>query len=130
MSLWKFHGIGSSNHFQDLPITGNVKLKLFPKLDLKQYYEFIKSYDVGLSLMLSPHPSLVPLDLAGAGIITVTNTFANKSSKSLEHISGNIIPAEPSIDTIVAALETAVSRTENFESRITNAHLKWAEQLG
>ena len=30
--------------------------------------------------MYTPHPSLVPLEMASAGLLTVTNTFENKTA--------------------------------------------------
>ena len=33
---------------------------------------------IGLSLMVSPHPSFPPLEMVHFGIMTITNRFANK----------------------------------------------------
>ena len=41
--------------------------------------------------MYTPHPSLVPIEMASAGMLTVTNTFENKTSEALRAISGNLL---------------------------------------
>ena len=33
--------------------------------------------------MYTPHPSLVPIEMASAGMLTVTNTFENKTADAL-----------------------------------------------
>ena len=48
--------------------------------------------------MYTPHPSLVPLEMASAGMLTVTNTFENKTAEALAAISPNLIAAEPDVD--------------------------------
>ncbi len=40
----------------------------------------LTGFDVGLALMYTPHPSLVPLEMASAGMIVVTNSFENKTA--------------------------------------------------
>ena len=47
----------------------------------------LRGHDLGLALMLTPHPSLVPLEMASAGMATVTNSFENKTPAALEAIS-------------------------------------------
>ena len=57
-----------------------------------KYGEILGGYDIGLSLMLTPHPSLVPIEMASAGILTVTNTFETKTAERLTAISGESDP--------------------------------------
>ena len=45
--------------------------------------------------MYTPHPSLVPMEMARPGMLTVTNTFENKTAEKLAAISPNLIAAEP-----------------------------------
>ena len=65
--------------------------------------ELLRDHDVGLALMYTPHPSLVPIEMASAGMMTVTNSFENKTAEAMAAISPNLIAAEPSLDGIVAA---------------------------
>ena len=55
----------------------------------------LREHDVGLALMYTPHPSLVPIEMASAGMLTVTNSFENKTAEALAAISPNLIAAEP-----------------------------------
>ena len=48
--------------------------------------------------MYTPHPSLVPIEMASAGMLVVTNTFDNKTAEALAAISPNLIPAEPGME--------------------------------
>ena len=75
--------------------------------------------------MLTPHPSLVPLEMASAGQVTVTNSFETKTREAMEAISPNLLAAEPSLEGIVAGLEQAVRRTEDFDARVAGAALDW-----
>ena len=42
--------------------------------------QLLREHDVGLALMYTPHPSLVPIEMASAGMLAVTNTFENKTA--------------------------------------------------
>ena len=70
----------------------------------------LRDHDVGLALMYTPHPSLVPIEMASAGMLTVTNSFENKTAEAMTAISSNLITAEPSIDGVAAALAEAAAR--------------------
>jgi hypothetical protein len=48
------------------------------KLSLDEYASLLNRSTLGISLMLSPHPSYPPLEMASAGIHTITNAYANK----------------------------------------------------
>lgn len=87
------------------------------KMPLDDYARFMNSIDVGLSLMLAPHPSVVPFEFAATGAVVVTNTYENRSAQELEEICGNIVPCPPTLAGIEAALRMAVTRAEDFETR-------------
>jgi len=53
-----------------------AKVEMSGKLSYSAYYDAIRHTDVGLALMLSPHPGHLALELPLAGIPTVTNGFA------------------------------------------------------
>jgi hypothetical protein len=83
------------------------------------------SFDVGLSLMLTPHPSLVPIEMASAGMWTVTNTYANKTAEQLRSISGNLIGVEPTATAICDGLVEAMARVDEVENRLAGAQVTW-----
>jgi hypothetical protein len=48
------------------------------KVGLEEYGALLSRASVGVSLMLSPHPSYPPLEMAMAGLQTITNRFEHK----------------------------------------------------
>jgi hypothetical protein len=64
--------------------------------------------------------------MASAGMVTVTNSFENKTPDALDAISPNLIAAEPSIGAIAAALGEAVARVEDVEARAAGSHVAWS----
>ncbi len=123
---WKFYGIGSLLPAKSkIQLTDKQDLKIIPKLNLEEYTEVLPEFDIGLSLMLSPHPSLVPIEMCAAGMVVVTNTFANKNETELHRISENFICAEPSINSIERALGQAVIKAANIPERIRYADVNW-----
>jgi hypothetical protein len=93
---------------------------------LEDYYHLLPDYDVGVSLMLTPHPSLVPLDMAASGIVTVTNTFDIKTAAKLQAISSNLVVAPPTIEGIKNGLIEAASRVGDIDARMRGTKLNWA----
>ncbi len=123
---WEFHGIGAVNSYRSLALHRHIELKLLPKVSLQEYLALLPSYDLGLSLMLTPHPSMVPLDMAAAGLVTITNTYANKTREKLAEISPNIIAIPPTIQGIKEGLITALADVDNFEKRVAGSRVNWS----
>ncbi|MBX7104300.1 MAG: glycosyltransferase family 2 protein, partial [Gemmataceae bacterium] len=124
---WEFHGIGSMGSSAKIKLANDVYMTLLPRLDQEQYRKILKDYDVGLSLMCSPHPSLVPLEMAKAGMTTVTNGFANKTAERLLDISTNFIPTPSSVEGVTRGLFNACARTKDYEARAVGADVNWAQ---
>ncbi len=123
---WTFTGIGSPRSGY-LSLSGRRRLIVKAKLDLSDYRRLLPSFDLGLSLMYTPHPSLVPLEMAAAGLITVTNTCLNKTRSALENISSNLVAAEPSVPGIVQALQEGVERVDDRDARRQGAAVNWPQ---
>jgi ubiquinone/menaquinone biosynthesis C-methylase UbiE/glycosyltransferase involved in cell wall biosynthesis len=123
---WEFYGIGTIGNTRTVSLGGNVSLTLLPRVDLDEYYRILPTYDLGMSLMLSPHPSLVPLEMAAAGMVTVTNTFENKTADRLAAISSNLIAVDPTVAGISNGLAIAVNRINDYPSRIQGTQVHWA----
>jgi O-antigen biosynthesis protein len=62
----------------DIPLGGGHRLVSLGKLGLQEYGQLLRETAVGLSLMISPHPSYPPLEMAHFGVRVVTNGYANK----------------------------------------------------
>jgi hypothetical protein len=85
-----------------------------------EYAQFIRSVDLGLCLMYTPHPSYPPLDLAASGGVVVTNRFGIK--ENLDAYSKNIICKEPNVESLVQGIDEGIKiscdmnlRYQNFE---------------
>lgn len=57
---------------------GPFALKALGKLDIDAYARLLSTSAIGLSLMISPHPSYPPLEMAAFGMEVLTNRYDNK----------------------------------------------------
>lgn len=73
---WKFLAIGEDFSAPQYLKTKNISVH--GRLTLKEYADYLSRSRIGLSLMVSPHPSYPPLEMAEAGLLVLTNTYANK----------------------------------------------------
>ena len=75
---------GRSEPARRLDLGGGASVELIPRARQDELRDACcASHDVGLALMYTPHPSLVPIEMASAGMLTVTNTFENKTADAL-----------------------------------------------
>ena len=123
---WEFHGLGAVGDYRNLPLDKRTDLIMLPKVSLQDFVKVLPTYDLGLTLMLSPHPSLMPMDMAAAGLVTVTNTFASKTGERMSAISSNIIAVAPTLDGLTQGLATAAGEVNNFEKRVAGTKLNWS----
>ncbi len=122
---WTFFGIGSLGKDYTVHLHDGHAMTIVSRIDQSQYEQLLQSFDIGLSLMWAPHPSVMPFELARAGVVTVTNTFSNRDAALLAGFGDNIVPAPPTIDGIVGGLREAVRRAGHHETRIAAASLDW-----
>jgi glycosyltransferase involved in cell wall biosynthesis len=123
---WSLHGIGTVDRARQLQLNGGATLELMPRARQDDYAGLLRKHDVGLALMYTPHPSLVPIEMASAGMVTVTNTFENKTAEALARISPNLLAAEPTIDGVAAALCESAMAAEDVEARIRGSRVRWS----
>jgi hypothetical protein len=121
---WQYFGIGAMQP-SSVKVTDGVSMRILPRQSQDEYRGLLREHAVGLSLMDTPHPSLVPLEMASAGILVVTSTFENKTSEALRGISENLIPVEPTVDAIKAGLAEAVGAVGDTERRIRGSKVDW-----
>ncbi|TGQ79496.1 hypothetical protein EN850_15570 [Mesorhizobium sp. M8A.F.Ca.ET.207.01.1.1] len=80
------------------------------KVSLEAYAEYLSRASVGVSLMISPHPSYPPLEMAHAGLITVSNNY---DTKRISDRSGNLLSLDfVTPDSVARAVGQAVSMAE------------------
>ncbi|MFQ5486711.1 MAG: hypothetical protein ACE5DO_15460, partial [Desulfobacterales bacterium] len=74
---WKLLSIGEMH--KPVSLGNGVTLISLGKLTLSDYAELLLQSAIGLSFMISPHPSYPPLEMAHFGLLTLTNSYANKN---------------------------------------------------
>ena len=106
-SRWEI--VSAGQYHDPIDLSDSLTLKSIGKVSLEEYAELLSRTDLGLSLMLSPHPSYPPLEMSAAGVICVTNRFENKD---LASFSDNIVSTDLTINDLVEGLTTAVKKLE------------------
>ena len=94
---WEIYSAGEEH--ADIELGNGQVLRSVGKLTLEQYAQFMLETYAGISLMVSPHPSYPPLEMATFGIKTITNCYDNKN---LASFSNNIISLSQCPPEIVA----------------------------
>lgn len=103
---WEVVSAGQAHGPVDLG--GGCVLRSLGKLDIEAYGRLLATSAVGVALMVSPHPSYPPLDMAALGLQVVTNAFDGKDlSRSIPSIASL---DDPSPATLGAALGEACRR--------------------
>ena len=125
-SGWSLHGIGTVRAARRIDLGGGAALRLLPRSGQGEYARTLREHDVGLALMYTPHPSLVPIEMASAGMLTVTNTFENKTADALAAISPNLIAAAPTVEGIAEALDAAAAAADDAERRARGSRVAWS----
>ena len=119
-SEWDFYSVGNMvgrTYFQD-----DVYIEELPYVSVDDYKKNLYSYDLCLSLMMSPHPSMVPIDMALSGVPVVTNIYKNKTKKSLKEISKNIYSTKLNEDDLYNEIKDVLKCTNNLKERYNNAN--------
>jgi len=74
---WEVISVGEGH--KPIPIGNGKVIRSLGKLSLEDYAELLLRSAIGISLMVSPHPSYPPLEMAHFGLLTITNSYANKN---------------------------------------------------
>jgi glycosyltransferase involved in cell wall biosynthesis len=119
-------GIGTVRSRRRVPLGAGRSLELIPRSAQGAYADLLRGHDIGLALMYTPHPSLVPMEMASAGMLTVTNSFENKTPEALAGISANLIAAEPTIDAVADALIAAGEAAGDADRRARGSVVNWS----
>jgi glycosyltransferase involved in cell wall biosynthesis len=125
---WEFYGIGTVGTLAKVELSSGVTMTLYPRQTQEKYREVLREHDLGLSLMYTPHPSLVPIEMAAAGMLVVTNTYANKTADKLAAISSNIIAVEPTIEEIKQGLKKASDHIHDYQRRVQGSQVDWSDR--
>lgn len=126
---WDIYMAGS-----DLPpmkFSDGTSPKILGCMGWSEYKDFVKTVDLGLCLMYTPHPSYPPLDIASSGGVVVTNKYLNK--QTLKY-SPNILSSELDDKSMLETLSRAVALAKNPAKRRANyeqnkIERNWAKTL-
>lgn len=78
---WTFYSAGEPH--ADITLGNGFLLKSLGKLTIEEYGHQLQETYAGISLMVSPHPSYPPLEMAAFGIKVLTNAFEEKNLSAL-----------------------------------------------
>jgi hypothetical protein len=121
---WELYGVGAQRP-QRARWGPDLAVEILPRQSQDDYAALLRSNAVGMALMCTPHPSLVPLEMASAGMVVVTNTFENKTAERLRAISENLIAVEPTIDGLRRGIAEAAEASIDTERRLRGAAVRW-----
>ena len=129
---WEFIGMGAPDDYTEhlgMPCGKKIEMRIRKNVPENEYRQLVQTGDVGLSLMISPHPSLPPFDLVAAGLVTVTNSFGTKTAPLLEAVSKNFVVVEPYLSGVVRGLVKAAKRSQDVPKRLENAaDMNWEKE--
>lgn len=111
---WKVISLGQEYTH---PLLDEIGVEVLGKVSLEDYAGLLAKSKIGISLMVSPHPSYPPYEMLAAGLATYTNTYDNKViiSTSPRLMMGTGSPSD-----IASFLEATTSTYS--ESSVYDAH--------
>lgn len=124
---WEFVAMGDA--FEDIPLSDDARLVCAPWLDLAGYARQMRESDVLLSLMMSPHPSYPPLEMAACGGTVVTTCYANKTAERLAAISPGIIGVPATVEAVCDGLARAMAAPLRQTTADIGLPRTWGESL-
>lgn len=75
--------LSAGEYHEPIELGNGLKVESVGKLSLEEYAALLARSSIGISLMLSPHPSYPPLEMAMFGMKVITNTYGNKDLREL-----------------------------------------------
>jgi glycosyltransferase involved in cell wall biosynthesis len=123
---WELNGVGTAETGESIDLGEGAVLEMLPPPGQEDYAELLRAHDAGLALMYAPHPSLVGIEMASAGMLTVTNSFENKTADAMAAISSNLITVEPSVEGVCTGLREAAAGVDDFGRRVRGSDVRWS----
>ena len=115
--------IGMGEQFKPVKLDEHTSLQCAPWLSFDAYAEMMRNSDILLSLMLSPHPSYPPIEMAACGGLSVTNSYENKTADRMSAISPNIVTVDPTLEGLIEGLRKAIRQLPDTKSRCSAANI-------
>lgn len=70
--------VSAGERHADIDLGDGARLRSLGKLSMAAYADLLRTSAIGVSLMISPHPSYPPLEMAHLGLLVLTNRFGDK----------------------------------------------------
>jgi len=120
--------LSAGEHFAPIELGQGCQLKSVGKLGIDAYASLLSRSAVGLSLMISPHPSYPPLEMAAFGVRVVTNGFANKDLSRLSSFLTSV--DQPGPASLCQALSGLVRDFDAHESvSVARTDIDWTDKF-
>lgn len=87
--------VSAGEHHMSIDLGHGIKLESLGKLSLDEYAMELGRCSIGLSLMISPHPSYPPLEMAAFGMHVVSNQYKSKDLSKLTKLIYSIKSVSP-----------------------------------
>jgi len=94
-------------------MNGSVS-SIVENLSWDEYREFVRTVDVGISLMASPHPSYPPFDMLASGAVVLTNLWPGKPS--LGGSLKRVVEVNPTVTDIIDGIAQAIDMMHAVEN--------------
>lgn len=115
----------------DILLESGQIVKNLGKMDINEYYNFAKTIDLGVSLMLAPHPSYPPLELSSLGSVVISTKYETKTS--LNRYNNNLLLCDPSVSSVKATILKGAKidhKTRMNNAKSTTLESDWNKALG
>jgi hypothetical protein len=122
-TLWRFYSAGEKH--PRIMLGNEHYLESLGKLTIDEYATELSTSYAGVSLMISPHPSYPPLEMAAFGLRVVTNGYASKDISSL---STNIFSVDWVSPESIAQMLDTVLRQYELDSHGVASTSQWFER--
>lgn len=126
-SNWTIYSVGEKH--RGIKLSQGMTIISKGKLSIEEYADLMLKSKVGISLMMSPHPSYPPLEMSTFGLKTITNTF---EGKDLGNFNDNIISlqrydAEEIANTLIELIKSNTESTMLDEDYYTKTQHPFSE---
>ncbi len=124
-SEWKIISAGES--FKSINLGGSCQLRCVGKISLDDYEDLLSSSAIGISLMISPHPSYPPLEMAAFGVRVLTNNFSNKKLSDISSYLISMDNMEPeNISRIIGSMAVAFDKLDGSNRVVYKSQIDWS----
>ncbi len=131
----KYSIVSAGASHDNILLLPDVLIKNLGKLPMEKYIEELEKSHIGISFMVSPHPSYPPLEMATFGLYTITNKFFNKDLSTYHPLIHSL--DYPLSDELANELKKAVDYMSKINTNVANAVVpsnmclsSWRENIG